>query len=101
MRGLSSKESDYSDMNIPLTAADDHYAFEGSNNSLSSHSRYPPDSPSYSSPNPNQPPSNNNSSQSRRSPSAFSNFLSNFTGPSTANQGGIRTIYLNNTERNA
>ncbi|KAF9149918.1 hypothetical protein BG015_008273 [Linnemannia schmuckeri] len=102
MRGLSSKESDYSDMNIPLTAADDHYAFEGSNNSLSSHSRYPPDSPSYPSPNSNQPPSNSNSnSQNRRSPSAFASFLSNFTGPSTANQGGIRTIYLNNTERNA
>jgi phospholipid-transporting ATPase len=102
MRGLSSKESDYSDMNIPLTAAEDNYGFEqGSNSSLHSHSRYPPDSPSYSSPlaSGNQPRSNSN--KVHQPPSAWSSFLSMFTGQSSANQDGIRIIYLNNPERNS
>ncbi|GJJ67904.1 phospholipid-transporting ATPase [Entomortierella parvispora] len=101
MRGLSSKESDYSDMNIPLTAAEDNYGFEqGSNSSLHSHSRYPPDSPSSSSPLASHQP-RTNSSKVHGAPSAWSSFIAMFTGGSSANQDGIRIIYLNNPERNS
>ncbi|KFH67222.1 phospholipid-translocating ATPase [Podila verticillata NRRL 6337] len=103
MRGLSSKESDYSDMNIPLTSAQDHH---GSNSSMG-HSRYPPDS-SYEFAGPNASASSTPfASAPRRAatihkpPSALANFLAHFTGGSSANQDGIRIIHLNNPERNA
>ncbi|KAG0088539.1 hypothetical protein BGZ92_006041 [Podila epicladia] len=103
MRGLSSKESDYSDMNIPLTSAHDHH---GSNSSIG-HSRYPPDS-SYEFAGPNASASSApyaatapRRATTHKPPSAFANFLANFTGGSSANQEGIRIIHLNNPERNA
>lgn len=103
MRGLSSKESDYSDMNIPLTSAHDH---NGSNSSIG-HSRYPPDS-SYEFAGPNASASSTpfaaaapRRTATHKPPSAFANFLANFTGGSSANQDGIRIIHLNNPERNA
>ncbi|KAK3823106.1 MAG: hypothetical protein J3Q66DRAFT_330871 [Benniella sp.] len=86
MRGLSSKESDYSDMNIPLTAAEDPYD-QGGNSSP----RFPPGSSGR----------NSASAKVHRAPTFFQSFLSNFTGPSAANQEGIRIIYLNNPERNS
>jgi len=103
MRGLSSKESDYSDMNIPLTSAQDHH---GSNSSIG-HSRYPPDS-SYEFAGPNASASSTpfattprRAATVHKPPSAFTNFLANFTGGSSSNQEGIRIIHLNNPERNA
>ncbi|KAF9183871.1 hypothetical protein BGZ51_003705 [Haplosporangium sp. Z 767] len=97
MRGLSSKESDYSDMNIPLTATVDQFEFEQDNNSSHhSHSRYPPDSQSYS-----DLSTNPASGKIQKALTAFQSFISNFTGQSSANQEGIRIIYLNNAERNS
>ncbi|KAG0249610.1 hypothetical protein BG011_009101 [Mortierella polycephala] len=84
-------------MNIPLTAAVDQYGFEHDNSSsLHSHSRYPPDSQSYS--NLSTSPA---SGIIHKASTAFQSFISNFTGQSSANQDGIRIIYLNNAERNS
>ncbi|KAF9202913.1 hypothetical protein BGZ49_006970 [Haplosporangium sp. Z 27] len=100
MRGHSSKESDFSDMNIPLTSAEGQYGgydMNSSNASLNSpsysqsHSQYPPNSSSNS---------KMNSGKVHKPPSAFKTFLSNFTGGSS-NQEGVRVIYLNNPERNS
>ncbi|KAI1317165.1 hypothetical protein EDD11_008956 [Mortierella claussenii] len=105
MRGLSSKESDYSDMNIPLTSAEGQYGGFDMNNSNASlhspsHSRYPPDSPSSQTP-PPQRSMTSGSGKVHKPPSAFKSFLAHFIGQSTANQDGIRIIYLNNPERNS
>ncbi|KAF8927612.1 hypothetical protein BGZ58_010284 [Dissophora ornata] len=95
MRGLSSKESDFSDMNIPLTAADDQYGFENGSNS-SMHSRYPPDNSSYSN-QPAPPPPKD----AHKSSGGFKAFIASITGQSAASQDQIRIIYLNNAERNS
>ncbi|KAG0239791.1 hypothetical protein B0O80DRAFT_455041 [Mortierella sp. GBAus27b] len=92
MRGLSSKESDYSDMNIPLTAAEDTYGYDQGSNSSPGHARYPPESSNSQ--------SGPASDKIHKAPTALKSFLANFTGPSSANQEGIRIIYLNNPERN-
>ncbi|KAF9351663.1 hypothetical protein BGX26_010376 [Mortierella sp. AD094] len=100
MRGHSSKESDFSDMNIPLTSAEGQYGGYDNNSNASlnspsysqSHSQYPPNS---------SPTSAMTSGKVHKPPSAFQSFLSNFTGNSTSSQDGIRVIYLNNPERNS
>ncbi|KAI7824825.1 hypothetical protein BC939DRAFT_396404 [Gamsiella multidivaricata] len=67
------------------------------NSNASLHSRYPPDSPGI---NPT-PSSAADKHRVHKPPSAFRSFIANFTGGSSANQEGIRVIYLNNPERNS
>lgn len=111
MRGHSKESDAYSDMNIPLTSNegqfggsyDNHHFGHPSNNSntsIDSHGNNPyrsSDNIPLTSTHQKQP----SSTKVHRAPTAFSNFISNFTGGSTANQEGIRIIYLNNPERNA
>ncbi|KAF9205488.1 hypothetical protein BGZ59_000444 [Podila verticillata] len=111
MRGHSKESDAYSDMNIPLTSNegqfggsyDNHHFGHPSNNSnasIDSHGNNPyrsSDNIPLTDTHQKQP----SSTKVHRAPTAFSNFISNFTGGSAANQEGIRIIYLNNPERNA
>ncbi|KAF9167790.1 hypothetical protein DFQ26_003185 [Actinomortierella ambigua] len=110
MMRLSSKESDnYSDMNIPLTSAEGQYGSYDNQSSTSLHSQYPPNSPLQQQQNPysnqgrvhERSATTHSSAKVHKPPSAFARFIANFTGGSSANQEGIRIIYLNNPERNA
>ncbi|KAF9366256.1 hypothetical protein BGX34_004707 [Mortierella sp. NVP85] len=95
MRGHSSKESDFSDMNIPLTSAQGQSSgFDNNNSNASIHSQYPLESPPLQR-------TATNKEKVHKPPSALKSFLANFTGQSSANQEGIRIIYLNNPERNS
>ncbi|KAF9160967.1 hypothetical protein BGX21_001832 [Mortierella sp. AD011] len=96
MRGHSSKE--FSEMNIPLTSAEGQFGGYDNNSNASLNS------PSYSQPHSQYPPNSSSTAGSgkvHKPPSAFKSFLSNFTSNSSANQDGIRIIYLNNPERNS
>jgi len=97
MRGHSSKESDFSDMNIPLTSAQGQSSgFDNNNSNASIHSQYPLESPPLQ----RTTTTATNKEKVHKPPSALKSFLANFTGQSSANQEGIRIIYLNNPERN-
>ncbi|KAF9189250.1 hypothetical protein BGZ50_000866 [Haplosporangium sp. Z 11] len=88
-------------MNIPLTSSQGQYGRIDHNDSNASlHSRYPPDSPSRES-SYTTSPSTPASTKVHKAPTALQSFIANFTGGSSANQEGIRVIYLNNPERNS
>ncbi|KAG0207473.1 hypothetical protein BGX28_001297 [Mortierella sp. GBA30] len=104
MRGLSTaKESGYSGMNIPLTASESHHygRIDNNDSNASLHSPYPPDTPTQLLPSHANSPLKPASAKIHKAPTAFSSFISNFIGQSSANQEGIRIIHLNNPQRNA